>query len=120
MQNAGKITFERILTGEEKATLRGELFTHRELVGVDLSGADLRGARFERTVLDRCNFAGADLRGARFTLCDLRDVVFSDTLFGDNSFEGTTLVDVIGLNAADRALIEQRGGTFQPIHASPR
>jgi uncharacterized protein YjbI with pentapeptide repeats len=120
MQDATSNAFEPILTGKEKATLRGERFVNRELVDMDFSGADLRGARFEGTLLARCNLAGADLRGACFKLCDLRGVVFADAVFGDNRFDGTTFVDVVGLNAASRALIEHGGGTFQPVHASPR
>lgn len=113
-------TFECVLTTKEKAALRGATFANRELVGLDLSGADLRDARFERTVLVDCNLAGADLRGARLVLCDVRSVVFEDAVFGDNRFDGTTLVDVIGLGGAARTLIERSGGTFQPPHASSR
>ncbi|MBX3259267.1 MAG: pentapeptide repeat-containing protein [Labilithrix sp.] len=120
MEDAPSHTFERILTTEEKSALRGESFSNRELDGLDLSGADLRGARFDRTLLVRCNLAGADLRGARFVLCDLRGVDFADTVFGDNRFDGTTFVDVVGLSESTRALIARGGGTFQPRHASTR
>lgn len=92
----------------------------RTLVDIDLSGADLRGARFESTVLIRCNLAGADLRGARFTLCELYGVVLTDAVFGDNRFDGTMFVDVIGVAEPRRALIQQDGGTFQPPRASDR
>lgn len=113
-------TFERILTDEEKAALRGTVFANRELVGLDLSGADLRGARFERTSMTRCTLRGADLRGAQFNLCDLQHVVLADAVFGDNRFDGTTIVEALGLKPIDRSLIEQSGGTFQPPHASQR
>jgi uncharacterized protein YjbI with pentapeptide repeats len=113
-------TFECIMTDQEKAALRGERFANRELVRMDFSGADLRDASFERTLLVCCNLAGADLRGARFTLCSLHGVVLMDAVFGDNRFDGTTFEEVVGLSAADRALIEQGGGTFQAPHASSR
>lgn len=93
---------------------------NRELVGVDFSGADLRDARFERTILDRCNLMGADLRGATFISCELRDVIFVDALFEDGRFDGTTIVDAVGLTDASRVLIERAGGALQPIHASLR
>lgn len=112
--------FECILTGSEKANLREQRFVNRELIGMDLSGADLRGAWFERTVLARCNLAGADLRGARFISCEIRDVLLSDAVLGDNRFDGTTLADAVGLAAATRSHIEEVGGTFQPAFASPR
>jgi uncharacterized protein YjbI with pentapeptide repeats len=114
------IPFECVLTTREKEELRGEVFVNRELVGLDLSGADLRGARFEKTVLVRCNLAGADLRDATFRLCELRTVVFADASFGNNRFDGTTLEDIQWLSAESRALIEQGGGTFQPPNASAR
>lgn len=113
-------TFERILTSEEKAALRGAVFVHRDLVGMDFSGADLRGARFDKTLIAGCNLRGADLRGARFKLCDLREIVLTDALFGDNRFDGTTIVDAIGLSTPTRILLEQWGATFQPVHASHR
>jgi uncharacterized protein YjbI with pentapeptide repeats len=120
MQQPSNDTFERIFTADEKATLGGELFLNRELVGVDFSGADLRGARFERTTLVRCNLAAADVRGAHFILCDLHAVVLADVLFEDNRFDGTTLVDAVGLTADGQAVIEGGGGTFQHVHASLR
>jgi uncharacterized protein YjbI with pentapeptide repeats len=111
---------ERILTANEKAGLRGERFVTRELIGIDLSGADLRGAAFEKTLLVECSLAGADLRGATFNLCDLRGVNFGNTVFGDNRFDGTTIVDPVRLDQQTRVRIEEWGGTFQPAHASPR
>lgn len=113
-------SFERVLTGEEKASLRGELFVDRELIGMDFSGADFRDALFEKTRLVQCSLAGADLRGASFKLCDLSAVDLAEAIFGDNRFDGTTFVDAMGLSASTRAMIEQGGGTFQPIHASHR
>jgi uncharacterized protein YjbI with pentapeptide repeats len=120
MHRTATKTFERILTSEEKASLRGAVFCNRELVEMDLSGADLRGARFEKTLMVGCNLSGADLRGAQFNLCDLRGVVLADTVFDDNRFDGTTIVDAVGLDPPTRMLIEQWGGTFQPGHASSR
>ena len=113
-------TFERVLSADEKAGLRGERFSHRELVGIDLVGADLRGARFEATVLVRCDLTGADLRGARFSACELRGVVLVDAVFGDNRFDATILEGVDGLTRGSQALIEAAGGTFQPAGASQR
>jgi uncharacterized protein YjbI with pentapeptide repeats len=113
-------TFERILTDEEKAALRGESFANRDLVGVDLSRADLRGARFEKTLFVRCSFEGADLRGAHFNLCELRGVILVDAVFGENRFDGTTIVEPVGLESAARALLESSGATFQPLRASHR
>lgn len=113
MQNGPRTTLDSI------GSLDGQ-FQSRALVDMDLSGADLRGARFESTVLIRCNLAGADLRGARFTLCELYGVVLTDAVFGDNRFDGTMLVDVIGLPESTRALIQKDGGTFQPPRASDR
>jgi uncharacterized protein YjbI with pentapeptide repeats len=109
-----------ILTADEKAALRGQAFVSRELVEMDLSGADLRGARFEKTMVTRCSLVGADLRGATFRLCELRGVDLAEAVFGDNRFDGTTFVDVTGLTTATTALIENCGGTFQPVYASHR
>jgi uncharacterized protein YjbI with pentapeptide repeats len=120
MQQPPSDTFERVLTSEEKTGLRGETFRNRELVGMDFSGADLRGVTFERTMLLCCNLSHADLRGARFLLCELHAVVLANTVFGDNRFDGTTLVGVVGLDSVDRALIADAGGTFQPVNASSR
>jgi uncharacterized protein YjbI with pentapeptide repeats len=80
----------------------------------------LRETRFERTKLIRCNLANADLRGARFVSCELEGVVLVDTVFGDNRFDGTTLIDAFGLSPAGRMLVEQHGGTFLHSHASRR
>ncbi|MBX3227054.1 MAG: pentapeptide repeat-containing protein [Labilithrix sp.] len=113
-------TFERVYSQEEKAALRGEVFTHRELVGVDFAGADLRGSRFQGTSLVRCNFKDADLRGARFVLCDFTGVVLTDAILGDNRFDGSTFADMIGVEAPTQTLIEKNGGTFLPPHASSR
>lgn len=113
-------TLEKVFSTEQKAALRGAVFADRELVGVDLSGADLRDARFEKTRMVGCDLTGADLRGAQFSLCDLRGVVLADALFGDNRFDGTTIEDAIGLSQPTRTLIEGWGGTFQPICASQR
>lgn len=113
-------TFEQIFTSNEKAALSGEVFLGRELVGVDLSGADLRSASFEKTTLTRCNLAGADLRGAWFIASELRGVLLGDALFGDNRFDGTTFIDVVGVSGETRASIERAGGAFQPPHASLR
>lgn len=112
--------FEKILTAAEKASMRGELFASCDLIAVDLSGADLRGAHFEKTLMWGCNLARADLRGASFRLCDLRSLVLADTIFGDNRFDGTTIVEPVGLNAAMHTLIQRCGGTFQPARASRR
>ena len=120
MHSPPSAPFEPVFTSEEKATLRGERFVNREFVGVDLSGADLRDARFERTIFERCNLEGADLRSARFVLCELRDVILVDALLEDSRFDGTTLVDALGLTNASRVLIEQGGGTFLHAHASLR
>lgn len=120
MQRQPTGTFERVFSAEEKAALRDEVFLNREFVDVDLSGADLRDARFEKTKLCRCNFAGADLRGATFVLCELKGVVLTDVVLEDNRFDGSTLIDVVGLAPASHALIEQSGGTFLHPHASLR
>jgi uncharacterized protein YjbI with pentapeptide repeats len=112
--------FESVFSAEEKAALRDEVFMNREFVDVDFSGADLRGARFERTTLVRCNLAATDLRGARFNLCNLREVVLTDAVFGDNRFDGTMFVEAVGLNDVTRALIEHGGGSFQRELASLR
>lgn len=120
MYDPARTTFERILTSGEKAALRGAVFANREFVGIDLSGADLRGARFDRTRLARCNLSRADLRGAHFNLCDLDEVVLADTLFGDNRFDGTSIVGAVGLSPPTRTLIEQWGAAVQPAHASHR
>jgi BTB/POZ domain-containing protein KCTD9 len=113
-------SLERVLTAEEKASMEGELFVNRELVDVDFSGADLRGAVFEKTLLTRCNLAGADLRGARFILCDLHGVVLAAVRLDDARFDGTTLVEVVGLDPPTRVLIERCGGSFQQARASLR
>ncbi len=120
MQHPPNQKFERVFSAKEKAALRDEVFVNREFVGVDFTKADLRGTRFERTKLIRCNLAGADLRGAKFVLCELDSVVLADVLLEDNRFDGTTLVEVVGLNPADHAIIEQSGGTFLHAHASHR
>ncbi len=120
MPSEPSLTFERILTPQEKSELHGQVFRDRELVGVDLSGADLRQARFERVVLDKCNLTGADLRGAHFILCDLRFVVLVEARLGENRFDGTTLVEVAGLTADGRQLIERQGGAFMHARASLR
>ena len=114
------VGFEPILTTHEKSQLRDEVFRERELVGIDLCGADLRGARFERVGLERCNLTGADLRGAKFILCELRDVVMTNTQLGDNHFYGTTIRGVVGLSEAQRVAIVHEGGLFQHLHASHR
>jgi len=98
--------YEHILTTKEKARLRGQAFKDRELVGVDLSGADLRDALFERVVLRECTLAGADLRGTQFVLCDFHGV--------------RLLVDVDGLSESDRVDVESAGGCFQPTYTSRR
>ena len=113
-------SFERILTTREKTELRGTVFRDHALSGVDLSGADLRGARFERVVFDKCTLAGADLRGAHFVLCDFRCVRLTEARLGDNRFDGSTLIEVAGLTADDRLLVERQGGTFQHPRASLR
>jgi uncharacterized protein YjbI with pentapeptide repeats len=115
-----RFRFESVFTTEEKAALRNEVFVNREFVGVDFSGADLRGARFEHTSLVRCNLAATDLRGARFNLCSLREVVLTDAVFGDNRFDGTMLVETVGLSDVTRTLIEHGGGSFQRELASLR
>ena len=120
MTSTGSAAFEKVLTAQEKRELKHSFFHHREVVGVDLANADLRGAHFEGVVLERCDLTGADLRGARFTLCELRDVVLAESILEDNRFDGTTFVDVVGLTAAHRRLIEECGGTFQPGHARRR
>lgn len=112
--------FEKVLTAREKSELQHALFRHREVVGVDLANADLRGAHFDGVVLERCDLTGADLRGARFTLCELRDVVLAESILDGNRFDGSTFVDVVGLTASDRKVIEECGGTFQPGRASRR
>lgn len=112
--------FEPIFTTREKRELHHERFADRELVGVDLSGADLRSTRFERTVLASSSLAGADLRGAEFVLCDLRSVDFSGVELGDTDFRGTMLTDVVGLSEESRALIVTAGGAFQHARASLR
>ena len=112
--------FEAILTLREKRELTGEMFCNRELIDLDFSGADLRGALFEKSVLLRCSFAGADLRGARFLSCDLHCVDLGDAVLGDNRFDGTTLVEPIGLTPAASKLVADAGGTFQPDKASRR
>jgi uncharacterized protein YjbI with pentapeptide repeats len=114
------LPFEPIFTTREKRELHHERFADRELVGIDLSGADLRSARFERTVLASCSLAGADLRGAQFILCDVRSVDFTNVELGDNDFRGTMLMDVTGLSEASRALILTAGGAFQHARASLR
>lgn len=113
-------TFERVLSAEEKAALRGEHFAGRSLVGIDLVGADLRGATFEATSLVACDLTGADLRGANFSRCELRGIVLVDVILGNNRFDGTVLEDVGGLSRASQTLIEACGGTFQPAGASQR
>ncbi len=105
---------------EEKASLRGAAFVDRELVGLDMSGADLRDAQFEKTLVVGCDLSGADLRGARFFLCELRGVVLNDAVLGDNQFVGTTVVDPVGVSPTTQALLEEWGATFQPRHASRR
>lgn len=112
--------FEPILTSREKRDLHHQVFRDRELVGLDLSGADLRSARFERTLLSSCNLAGADLRGAQFVLCDVRSVDLTSAELGENDFSGTMLMDVAGLSDADRTQIQGAGGAFQNAHASLR
>jgi uncharacterized protein YjbI with pentapeptide repeats len=112
--------FDRILTTQEKSELRGTVFHDREMIGIDLSGADLRDARFERVVLTACDLGDADLRGAHFVLCDLRYVVLTNAKLGDNRFYGTTLSEVTGLTEDDRLLIERDGAAFQPPRASSR
>ena len=112
--------FEPILTSREKRDLHHERFLDRELVGVDLSGADLRSAHFERTLLASCNLSGADLRGARFVLCDVRSVDLTNVELGDNDFRGTMLMDVVGLSEESRTLIQSAGGAFQHARASLR
>ena len=114
------MNFEPILTSREKRELTGEVFCKRELVDMDFSGADLRGARFEKTVLLRCSFAGADLRGARFLSCDLHSIDLGDAVLGDNRFDGTTLVDALGVTGPMSKMVADAGGTFQPGHASLR
>ena len=120
MQPSPNDIFERVFSPEEKAALRGEIFTHRELVGVDFAGADLRGAQFQGSTIVRCNFSEADLRGARFVLCDLTAVVVTDAIFSDNRFDGCTFAEMVGVTAPVQALIEKHGGTFFPPHASSR
>lgn len=112
--------FEPILTSREKRDLHHERFLDRELVGVDLSGADLRSTYFERTLLASCNLAGADLRGAQFVLCDVRSVDLTNVQVGDNDFRGTMFTDVVGLSEESRTLIRATGGTFQHGVASLR
>lgn len=107
--------FERILTPLEKRELRGQVFRDRDLVGVDLSGADLRNTRFENVRLASCNLAGADLRAARFVLCAFRDVVLSGARLGRNVFYGTTLTEIGGLNEDARRDVERAGGAFSPF-----
>jgi uncharacterized protein YjbI with pentapeptide repeats len=120
MMSEATTLFERILTAREKTELAGQLVHDREIVGVDLSGADLRGAQFVRVVLDHCNLAGADLRGAHFIHCDLLFVVLSGVQTGDNRFVATTLVEAIGLPPDDRAAFERSGAVFRSEHASLR
>ena len=112
--------FESVLTAREKRELAGEVFCNRELIELDFSGSDLRGACFERSVLLRCSFAGADLRGARFLSCDLESIVLADAVLGDNRFDGTTLVEAIGVSASAREAIASGGGAFQLVRASRR
>lgn len=112
--------FESVLTAREKRDLAGELFCNRELVDLDFSGADLRGACFERSVLLRCSFAGADLRGARFLSCDLQSIDLADALLGGNRFDGTTLIEPVGVSASGREAIASAGGAFQLDRASRR
>jgi uncharacterized protein YjbI with pentapeptide repeats len=112
--------FESVLTSREKGELAGEVFCNRELVDIDFSGSDLRGASFERSVLLRCSFAGADLRGARFLFCDLHSVDLGDALLGGNRFDGTTLVEPVGVSASVRHAIAGAGGAFQLDRASRR
>jgi uncharacterized protein YjbI with pentapeptide repeats len=116
----GGNTFERVLTSKEKAALAGARFSSLVLDGIDFAGADLRGANFERAVIADCDFSGADFRGARLILCELRNVLLGNALFGANRFDGTTFVDVHGLSAEDRAAIAICGGTFLQAHASLR
>jgi uncharacterized protein YjbI with pentapeptide repeats len=104
--------FEHILSSREKQELRGEVFRDRDLVGVDLSGADLRDARFENVQLVSCNLAGADLRSTQFVLCVFRDVVLSGALLGENLFYGTTLTEIGGLAEDARREVERTGGAF--------
>jgi uncharacterized protein YjbI with pentapeptide repeats len=114
------ISFESVLTAHEKRELAGELFCNRELVDLDFSGSDLRGARFERSIVVRCSFAGADLRGARFLSCNLQSIDLANALLEDTRFDGTMLVEVLGVSSSARDAISSGGGAFQLDCASGR
>lgn len=105
---------------EPKGRLRGSRFMDVTIRGLDLSESDLRDAHFERVLMEDCDLSSADLRGAHFVGCDLNGVALANVRLGDNSFDGTSLVDVEGLSREDRLLIVQAGGAFQAPHASSR
>ncbi len=110
--------FESILTAGEKRELRAAVFRDQSLVGVDLSGADFRGARFERVQFEACDLTGADLRGAHFVRCVFRSVLMTSARLGGNRFDGSVLIQIVGLSEEDRLWIEHEGGTFRHLHAN--
>ncbi|WP_019506696.1 pentapeptide repeat-containing protein [Pleurocapsa sp. PCC 7319] len=86
--------------------IRGQDFSHKDLVGAVFAAADARGASFEESdvsnsILTKGIFVNTNLKGANFTSSlmdrvdfnnsDLTNAIFRDAVATSTNFEGTTI-----------------------------
>jgi uncharacterized protein YjbI with pentapeptide repeats len=89
----------------------------RNLVAVDLTGAQLRDATFQRSALDRATLAGADAYRAKFISATLTEAVFDGARLTESDF---TSADLTGASLKDADLRNARfvGATMVGVDLS--